>query len=475
MKSIFSYFCCLLFYCSCTPKVAIESSVDLPPIFPDYISAYIPNNIAPLNFEVEDASYIRADISANKEPLTVLTGKSSIQMPVKQWKDWLTTNKGKTLEITVSVWSDRYPQGICYAPFSVYISPNEIDEWIAYRLIEPGYEYWNQMGIYQRNLSSFIEKPIVTNDQNHQGCLNCHAFHDYSPGRMMFHARGKNGTTVLVKENIPERVAFEKLTDEVKATYPMWHHSGNYIAFSSNQTHQSFYHHGKMPVEVYDVASDLFIYDVNNNKVLTDKRFTEETRFETFPGFSPDGKSLYYCVADARTMPQENRDLKYALCRVPFDELTGSLGEQVDTIYHPAIQGGSVSFPRISPDGQYLLYTEAASATFPIWHKEADLKMLRLTDGQEVNTDILNSDETESYHSWSSNGKWIIYSSRRIDGRYTRLYIAGINDDGVFQKPFLLPQKSPLHNTTRLTSYNIPEFIKEEVKLDKRKIKALFE
>lgn len=196
---------------------------------------------------------------------------------------------------------------------------------------------------------------------------------------------------------------------------------------------------------------------------------------ETFPAFSPDGKEVYFCTAPARKMPMEYKSLKYALCRVGFDENTGQLLEQVDTLYNPAVAGGSASFPRISPDGKYLLYTEAACATFPIWHAEADLKMIRLADKVEMDTSALNSDDTESYHSWSSDGRWVLFSSRRLDGRYTRLFIAAVDENGRFGKPFLLPQEDPEQNTLRMKSYNIPEFIRGEVKLDKGKVTSLFD
>ena len=35
--------------------------------------------------------------------------------------------------------------------------------YIAYRLIDPGYQLWNEMGIYQRELASFDQEPILEN------------------------------------------------------------------------------------------------------------------------------------------------------------------------------------------------------------------------------------------------------------------------------------------------------------------------
>ena len=78
--------------------------------------------------------------------------------------------------------------------------------------------------------------------------------------------------------------------------------------------------------------------------------------------------------------------------------------------------------------------------------------------------------DTESYHSWSSNSRWIVFSSRRIDGLYTRPYFAYIDEEGNASKPFLLPQKDTDYYHRFMKSYNIPEFITGKVS---SKIRAL--
>lgn len=481
MKRLFFFvvnglFCLFLLCCTCEGEDGMTFCDAFPPIFPDYVSVTIPCNIAPLNFGVPGSRKIEVVIcGADGEELGRLHGKSNLRFSEKHWKEWLCRDAGKSINVTVSVWTDEHLGGIRYKTFPIHVAKGGIDPWIAYRLIEPGYELWNRMGIYQRSLTSFEENAIVTNRQNYDGCINCHSFCNYSPSNFMFHARGVNSTTVLVRNGQPTRLDLAKMAPNKSGTYPMWHPSGRYIIFSSNDTYQVFYHFGHMPVEVYDLSSDLMIYDVVNNRILTDPRFTNQENMETFPAFSPDGKAVYFCTAPAKKMPMEYKSLKYALCRVGFDEQTGQLLEQIDTLYNPAVAGGSVSFPRISPDGKYLLYTEAACATFPIWHKEADLKMIRLSDKMEMDTSPLNSDDTESYHSWSSDGRWVLFSSRRLDGRYTRLFIAAVDEGGCFGKPFLLPQEDPEQNTLRMKSYNIPEFIHGKVKLDKGKFISLFD
>jgi hypothetical protein len=68
-----------------------------------------------------------------------------------------------------------------------------------------------------------------------------------------------------------------------------------------------------------------------------------------------------------------------------------------------------------------------------------------------------------SYHSFSSNGRWVVFSSRRDDGNYTRLYIAYFDSDGRLHTPFLLPQRSPRYYTELFRSYNVPEFLARPV------------
>jgi dipeptidyl aminopeptidase/acylaminoacyl peptidase len=119
----------------------------------------------------------------------------------------------------------------------------------------------------------------------------------------------------------------------------------------------------------------------------------------------------------------------------------------------------SAVLPRISPDGRYLLFTMGHYGYFHIWHHDADLWMLDLKTGEAREAKELNSNDTESYHTWSSNGKWVVYSSRRDDGTYTRPFFAHIDKDGKGTKPFELPQADPDYHRQFMKCYNIPEFM----------------
>lgn len=470
--SVLSYAC---FSCGSSPGEANGEQDACPEIFPDYAFVTIPPNIAPLNFSVPGARQVKADFSDGERPLLSVSGDSTVRISEKAWRKLLREQQGKPVSVTVSVWNPEHPGGVRYRPFTWTVAADTIDRWIAYRLIEPGYESWNRMGIYQRDLSSFDEKSIVTNLHSRMACLNCHAFPQNSPDRFMFHVRGADGGTFIVREGNVEKVKLNELAPEHKnGSYPCWNPTGRYIAFSSNVTRQAFYDRGRQPLDVYDLESDLFVYDVENRRVLTDPRFFGQERWETFPGWSPDGKELYICSAEPCVVPIEYKKLKYALLRIPFDLETGRLGERVDTLYNPAVRGGSICYPRVSPDGKYLLYTEFDCGTMPLWRGESDLRMIDLATGAELDTQVLNSEFPETYHGWSSNGRWIVFASRRVDTKCMRLFFSYLDDEGRFSKPFLLPQQDPAYNTFRMKSFNIPEFIRDEVRVSRRELESQF-
>ena len=469
--SILLFLCFLTaFAVSCSSWMDPKSVLEVEPtIFPDYNDVTVPCNIAPMNFMVDGAERIQTVISVDGQEKVRVIGKDGIvNIPIKEWRTLLEQNSGRSLEFQVSVWSDEYPAGAAYRPFTINVADDEIDPWISYRLIEPGYIGWRQVGIYQRDVTSFEECEIVTNRESNTTCINCHNFPSYSPESMMFHARGSNGGTVLYNDGKLKKIDFKSIGPKKNTTYPAWHPGGRYIAFSANSTYQFFYGEGETPIEVYDTASDLVLYDISTGKVLTDPRFMTEESLETFPSWSPDGKYLYYAAAPQKNLPDEIKDMHYSICRVLFDSATGTFGPDVETVYDAGAQGGSASYPRISSDGSYLLYTWSEYGTFPVWHKEADLGMIDLDSMESVDISMWNDEtEADSYHSWSSNGRWTVFGSRRHDGRYTRLYIAYFDEDGVPHKPFLLPQENPLHNAWRMKSFNVPEFTSGKVELPK--------
>ena len=249
-----------------------------------------------------------------------------------------------------------------------------------------------------------------------------------------------------------------------------FHQSGPPVLLDGRPAaHRSVFWTGdQQPIEVFDTASDLVVMDLRDHSLIVDPRLTTEDWLESSPAFTPDGKTLYFCKAKAYDVPRQVDSIRYDLMRVSFDAETGALGE-IETVIPASGNGRSVSFPRPSYDGRWLMYNEADFGVFPIDHKEADLWLMDLATGQTRPIDEVNSPLSESFHNWSSDSRWFLFSSRRDDGLYVQVYIASIDEDGRCTKPFVLPQRNPrkfYHDI--MQSYNAPDFTKGRVRFDTR-------
>ena len=111
------------------------------------------------------------------------------------------------------------------------------------------------------------------------------------------------------------------------------------------------------------------------------------------------------------------------------------------------------------------MFTLSNYGNFSIWHPESDLYIMDLTTGATRNLENVNSNDVDSYHTWSSSGHWFVFSSKRMDGLWARPYIASFNPEtGETGKAFLLPQEDPMFYDNYTYTYNRPELIKTPVK-----------
>ncbi len=459
----------------CSRNIDITEHDDrLPRIYPDYADVTVPCNIAPLNFHVEEPQgRVAAIFSYGGDSLVVMGDNGDIEIPHKRWLE-MTATPGD-IKVTVCSREDGWK---AFRPFHITVSPDSIDPTLVYRLIPPLYGTWRLMGIYQRDLRGFDEKAIYENTAYQGNCVNCHSFRDKSASDMSLHMRSKGSATYIAKGD--RRYRLDTKTDSTIAnfTYPYWHPSGRYIAYSVNDIFQVFHTSDPNVTEVIDDRSDIVVYDLEENVAFSSPLLRSDLRLETFPAFSADGRRLFFCsAAMPDSLPQCYKDVKYSLCAIDFDPESGRFGTVVDTLYNagaeydgaPGLSGRSMAMPRCSGDGRWLVATLSDYGNFKIWHKDADLWICDLSTGEWRPMTAANSDDVDSYHSWSSNSRWMVLSSRRDDGLYTRPYITHIDAGGACTKAFMLPQRHPKKfYTDQENSYNIPEFVDGKVGINSR-------
>ena len=440
-----------------------------PTIYPDYIGVTIPVGIAPLNFNVigEDIDLVDAQVAGSKGGSLHTNGEWA-DFDIDEWHQLTEQNKGG--ELTVSVCVRKDGKWLQYRDFKIFVSPYDLDEWgVTYRRIAPGYEVYSHMGLYQRDLSNFKETAILDNTQVPGQCLNCHMSNRTDPSRFVFHVRGNHGATMIQIDGKREWLKAKNDLLGGSMVYPYWHPSGKYCAFSTNQTRQGFHSAHRNRIEVFDQSSDVFVYNPATREVLTDSLLQTKDWSENSPVFSPDGKTLYFMTCKQQEYPAHYQDEKYNLCKIAFDPETGSYGDHVDTLFNAVAMGKSLTWPRPSYDGKYILFTLMDYGYFSIWHEESEQWLLDLQTGEARPLDEVNSPRADSYHNWNVNSHWIVFTSRRDDGLFSRLYFASVDDKGHFTKPFMLPQRHPKEYYDRsFYSFNTPDFTKRKVEFDAR-------
>ncbi|MBN2273162.1 MAG: PD40 domain-containing protein [Bacteroidales bacterium] len=462
----------LLAFTGCTEKIGDYINENRQAsVFPDYTGIVIPPNIAPLNFFIrEEGTRYHVEIAAEEENKIIINQTSpAIRIPIKKWHELLNTNKGKELKLDIFVKNEGWKK---YTSIVDTIAEEEIESHLVYRIINTQYMYSRKMELCQRSLENFDESLIYENASTKYGCFNCHTFPQNDPQKMSLHLRQVNpGTLILNGDKLVKLKTNTPFTMSAFG-YPSWNPNGELIAYSVNIFNEYFLNDRNNYHEVTDQASDLVIYNVKTNTVTTSPKVSTRSR-ENFPTWSPDGEWLYFISAPETQGDFQSRFYaKYSLLKVLYDAVSNTWSD-VDTVLSAYHTGKSITFPRISPDGRYMLFCMIDHGYFSINHAGSDLYLMDFATGEYRKLDI-NSPANDSYHGWSMNGRWFVFSSKRLNNLFSQPYFSYFDKDGRAHKPFILPQKDPLFYTSYLYNFNIPELVNGKVDLDPGTIRKLF-
>jgi hypothetical protein len=446
---------------ACVPESA--DAVGQPPrLEPDYTDLVVPPNLAPLNFAIREPgrSYVVRLSGAHGQPLVVSAADGLVRFPPQQWSALLEANRGGPIHVDIFVRGDDGPWRQ-YQRVTHTVADKPIDRYLVYRLIRPIFNTWGPVGIYQRDLAGWNETTVVHNRDFGEGCVNCHTFNANDPETMILHTRGgtAGSATILVRDGVGERV--DTTSAYGLTSYTSWHPSGRMAVCAVIKVRQFFHAAQEEVRDVIDLDSTLVCYLVDEGRVVTHPSLSDKDRMESYPCWHPDGRWLYFSSArklwdDTDRLPPERYDqVRYDLVRVAYDDATGHWGDP-ETVLSSDDTGLSITQPRISPDGRRLVFCMADYGCFPVLRKSSDLYVMDLDSRQYRRLDI-NSDQSDSWHSWSSNGRWLVFASKRGNGLFARLYISHVDSEGRFSKPLVLPQEDPRFYGSFIMTYNVPE------------------
>ncbi len=152
-------------------------------------------------------------------------------------------------------------------------------------------------------------------------------------------------------------------------------------------------------------------------------------------------------AADCEEFLTNQKLFQFDLYRIPFNEGRGGVAEP---LAGASRNGRSNFFPKYSPDGKWIVYCQARS--YMLLQPDSELFIVPAAGGEprrlQANTARMNS-----WHSWSPNSRWLVFSSK-ANSPYTQLFLTHINEQGESTPPVVLE-----HFTHTNRAANIPEFL----------------
>jgi tetratricopeptide (TPR) repeat protein len=217
----------------------------------------------------------------------------------------------------------------------------------------------------------------------------------------------------------------------------------------------------------FPVAGILVVYDRQTRQFSPLKGADDRQHVQSNPVWSPDGKTILFAHSDSYTLGglkdpssavvekdevteffEGGKKFRYDLYRIDFNDGRGGTPAPL-----PGASGNGRSnyFPRFSPDGRWIVFCQSDS--FMLLRPDSTLFIMPSAGGTPRKMRCNFPDKMNSWHSWSPNGRWLVFASK-ADGPFTQLWLTHIDEDGNDSPAVLLE-----HFTAADRAANIPEFV----------------
>ncbi len=365
---------------------------------------------------------------------------------------------------------------------SISISRDSVGASVFYRAVPLPFGYAvknvHEIEWYTGNISGGKPRKVLG---NMPVCANCHSFSANGSIAMDVDYANDKGSYIIAPVQDTLHMTFDKIItwsdfqrDEGEPTYGLLSQispDGKFVLSTvkdrsvfvavDNLYYSQLFFPIKGIIAVYDRGEKKF-YELQG---ASDKKYVQSN-----PNWSPGGQEIMFTRADryisskieksqsvllnsedVKEFISRQKEFKFDLYRIPFNE--GKGGQPV------AVTGASDNnksnfFARYSPDGKWIVFCQAQN--FMLLQRDSKLFIMPAGGGTPRLMNC-NTNEMNSWHSWSPNSRWLVFSSKR-GGPYTQLYITHIDDNGNDSPPVLL-ENLIFENRAA----NIPEFFPAKV------------
>ena len=219
----------------------------------------------------------------------------------------------------------------------------------------------------------------------------------------------------------------------------------------------------------FPIKGIIAVYDRDAKKFYALPGASDKQYVQSNPNWSPDNREIMFTRAnrymsskidnsksillnleDADEFVTKHKPFKFDLYRLQFNE---GMGGQAVPVNGASNNGKSNFFARYSPDGKWVVFCQ--SENYMLLQHDSKLYIMPASGGtprlMNCNTKNMNS-----WHSWSPNSKWLVFSSKSR-GPYTQLYLTHIDENGNDSPPVYL-ENLAFDNRAA----NIPEFFSDK-------------
>ncbi|MBU0544131.1 MAG: hypothetical protein KKH97_02180 [Proteobacteria bacterium] len=417
-----------------------------------------------------------------RKPIFILTNQRSWIPERKTWETMKDHSSGKMSVLTVYSLPDR-ESGIVLSEHAISIgtSVDSLDDSVFFRQIPLPFAVASKSFEKTRwrlgDISSYGKPATVM--EGISVCASCHAFS--SDGKwlsMEYNFGNDNGAqfiTEVRKEIILRKEDFFTWSDfprrgvipPTRGLFGRMSPTGRYAAASVNEIcYAAVMNDTEYSQLFFPTFGVIAIYDSGSGSIQLLPGASDYSYVQANPAWSPDEKNLLFCRAKTKnelhgnirnvTTVFENRNIhqlnelyniRFDLYRIPFNEGGGGIAEPLEGA---SDNGMSNYFPRYSPDGNWIVYTRSRSGI--MLQPDSELWIIPAGGGKARRMQC-NRNYFNSWHSWSSSGRWLLFSSK-ANGPYTEIFITHVDREGNDTPPVLLSR----FNDTGYAA-NVPEFV----------------
>ncbi|NOZ19625.1 MAG: hypothetical protein GXP25_00900 [Planctomycetes bacterium] len=348
-------------------------------------------------------------------------------------------------------------------PVTFRISPDPADRYVVYRLVRPPFSTYKTPDMFVRDIASFDTRLFLSARRSY--CFNCHTFSSKSgtsgklsiQSRYMVPRREQLFRTYFGVFDLDRQTGRKfKLPFKIQmTTFMAWSPDGTKLALSANQQVTAFEPIVYETQSAGEPTSDIAVFQPEQETVALVPGASDPDHLEIYPRWTLDGKSIVFCWASAGYHPEL---IHYDLHVVPYN---GGKGGKAVPIKGASQNGRSNYYARFSPDGKWMSFCQSNGGS--LIKSSSDIYLMKSDFTGEPHRLESNTDYgADSWHSWSSNGKWIVFASKR-NTVIARLYMTHIDEQGHASPAIRVPLKE-----APMKCFNIPEFLQNSPRVKEK-------